>query len=508
MTGEEVPPAPAASGSLLGGAGLLAAGRYLVAAMGWAGSAVVARRLSGPEFGAFTTVFGLLGLVGILSELRMSRLVVAAMGDAVDDDEAGRVVGSYTALRILVGLAGWAVAMAVVTIGDFDTEVVRATAVAGSILVLMSAWYALILLFQVRMWLRSIAMSQVVGQAAQLVMILAIAAGGIGTVVWFSLPAVLNAVFGLVWAVLTIRRVMRVRLNVDLPMWWAWIKEAAPLSLGFALETAYFRIDILMLSLMSATLAPVGLYGIGYKFSDLVGSFSTALLGPALALMVDAWSHDRERFHRAFRTSLMLLTLVGVGVGIAFAAFSEDAIRILYGDRYTAAAGAARLLVLGQVLHFFTAVAFTALVAVGRNRLYPIAALAGVVINITLNSLLIPEYSYRGSALATIVTEVAVLAVLFVGVARIPDVRPLPWRPLGRIAVAGAVLAAGLIGLRPFVMWQVLAAASPIAYLALLHVLAVDGPGGLRAVVREARFGVVDRQTSGTPPRQAPPATP
>ena len=487
MSARSERPAPAASESLLGGAGTLAVARYAVAALGWAGSAIIARRLSGAEFGAFTTVFGLLGLVGFLSELRMSRLVLAAM-TGTGDEEAGRVVGSYTALRIVVGLVGWAAAMVVVTVGDFDAEVVRATALGGSILVLMSAWYALILLFQARMWLRSIAISQVVGQAVQLVSILVVAVAGIGSVVWFSMPAVLNAVVGLVWAVVTIRRVLHVRLSVDLPMWWAWIKEAAPLSLGYALETAYFRIDILMLSLMSATLAPVGLYGIGYKFSDLVGSLPVALLGPALALMVDAWSHDRDRFHETFRTSLVLLCLVGVGVGIGFAAFSEDAIRILYGSRYTAAAGAARLLVIGQVLHFFTSLAFTALVAAGRNRLYPVAALAGVVVNVGLNLVLIPEYSYRGSAVATIITEMAVLAVLSAGVARIPDVRPLPWRPLGRIGAAGAALAAGLLALRPFVPWQALAIAAPVAYLGLLHVLSVDGPGGLRALAHNARL--------------------
>ncbi len=478
---------PSSSRSLLGGAGLLAGARYLVAAMGWAGTAVVARRLSGPDFGAFTTVFGLLGLVGFLSELRMSRLVISAMAGA-DDEEAGRVIGSYTALRIVVGLVGWAVAMAVVTIGDFNAEVVRATALAGSILVLMSAWYALILLFQARMWLRSIAISQLVGQAAQLVAILVVAVAGIGSAVWFSLPAVLNAIVGLLWALVTLRRVVRVHLSVDLPTWWAWLKEAAPLSLGYALETAYFRIDVLMLSLMSATLAPVGLYGIGYRFSDLVGSLPAALLGPALALMVDAWSNDRDRFHEIFRTSLTILFLVGVGVGIGFAVFSEEAIRLLYGDRYTPAAGAARLLVIGQVLHFFTSLAFTALVAVGRNRLYPVAALAGVVVNVGLNIVLIPDHSYRGSAAATIITEVTVLAVLFVGVARIPDIRPLPWRALLRIAVAGAILLAALVGLRPLVAWPVLAVAAPVGYLLLLHVLAIAGPGGLRALARDARL--------------------
>lgn len=487
---------PAASQSLLTGAGVLATARYVVAVMGWIGSAIIARRLTSDEFGAFTTVFSLLGIVGLLSELRMSRLVLNAIGTA-DDDEAGRVVGSYVALRIVVGLAGYVVAVAVALIGDFGDDVVRGTVLGGTILVILSTWYALILLFQARMWLRSIAMSQVVGMVVQLAMVIAVAVAGLNTVVWFTLPAVVNACVGLAWVSIAVHRVLRVRLSVDLTTWWTWLKEAAPLALGYALETVYFRIDVLMLSLMSATLAPVGLYGIGYKFSDLVGALPMALLGPALALMVAAYGTHPDRFHRTFRTTLIVLFAVGVGVGVGFAVFAEDAIRVLYGSRYAPAEGAARLLVTGQVLHFFTSLCFTTLIAAGRNRLYPVAAVTGVLMNVGLNLALIPEYSYRGSAVATIITEVLVLVVLLAGTVRIPGVRPWPIRALGRTLVAGAVLAAGLAVLRPLVPWPLLAVASPIVYLGLLHVLAIDGPGGLRVLVRDARLEALGRPPQG-----------
>lgn len=503
MSGRHVRTAPAASQSLLTGAGLLATARYVVAVMGWIGSAIVARRLTSDEFGAFTTVFSLLGLVGLLSELRMSRLVLGAIGTA-DDDEAGRVVGSYVALRIVVGFAGYFVALLVAVVGDFDDSVVRGTALGGTILVILSTWYALILLFQARMWLRSIAMSQVVGMVVQLAGVIAVAVAGLNTVVWFTLPAVVNACVGLAWVSVAAHRVLRVRLSVDLTTWWTWLKEAAPLAMGYALETVYFRIDVLMLSLMSATLAPVGLYGIGYKFSDLVGSLPMALLGPALALMVAAYGVHTDRFHRTFRTTLIVLFVVGVGVGIGFALFAEEAIRLLYGERYTPGAGAARLLVTGQVLHFFTSLCFTTLIAAGRNRLYPLAAVIGVVVNVGLNLLLIPEYSYQGSAVATIITEVLVLAILFGGIVRIPGVRPWPTRALARTLLGGALLAAGLLVLRPLVPWPVLAALSPFVYLGLLHVLAIDGPGGLRVLARDARLETLGRQPDGDPPEGPP----
>jgi O-antigen/teichoic acid export membrane protein len=162
-------------------------------------------------------------------------------------------------------------------------------------------------------------------------------------------------------------------------------------------------------------------------------------------------------------------------------------VAFLYTDRYAGATDSARLLVVGQGLHFFTLLAFSTLVAVGRNRLYPIAMLAGVVLNIVLNAILIPEYSYLGSGWATVVTELIVLVVLAYGVARIPGVLPFPWVAIGKCAVAGAI--SGLVGwaLLDRVHWVIGGLVTGLVYLAAVHVLAVNGPGGLRALAGDPK---------------------
>lgn len=100
---------------------MLAAGRYAMALLGWAGTALVARTLTNDEFGAYTFVFSFLGLIGFLSDLRMSRLVLASLVDA-DDEQAGRIAGSYTTLRIGIGLFSYAIAMIVVALGGWDAD--------------------------------------------------------------------------------------------------------------------------------------------------------------------------------------------------------------------------------------------------------------------------------------------------------------------------------------------------------------------------------------------------
>jgi O-antigen/teichoic acid export membrane protein len=167
--------------------------------------------------------------------------------------------------------------------------------------------------------------------------------------------------------------------------------------------------------------------------------------------------------------------------------FAEPLVTLYGGERYADAAGGARLLVVGQGLHFFTLLAFSTLVAVGRNKLYPIAMLVGVVLNVGMNIILIPEFSYMGSGWATVVTELIVLVVLAFGVYRIPAELPFPSSAFVKCAVAGTL--AGAVGWASLgrVPWPIGGAATGLVYLLAVHLLAPNGPGGLRALAGEPR---------------------
>jgi O-antigen/teichoic acid export membrane protein len=507
-TDDVTPPTPRRSGSLLSGAGVLVAGRYAVAALAWVGTILIVRHLTVAEFGDYSVIFSLLGIVGFIADLRISRIVLADVL-AADDCDAARIVGSYTGLRLMIGLASYAVALLVVLVGaasgDYHRPIVVGTALGGLNLVILSVAYGLILLFEARLWLRDVAVSQVLGQAAAFALIVGVAVAGLASLQWFVAATVLNACVVLGWLGLTLRRGTGVRISFDRSQWWVWLKEAAPLALGAALDTIYFRIDIVMLSLMASASA-AGIYNIGYKFSDLMGSVPIAVMTPALTLMVASWPHDRPAFRRTFRHTYVLLLVGAVGATAGFLVYAEPLIRTLYEKRqYVQGADAARLLVIGQALHFFTLLAFTTLVAVKRNRLYPIAMLLGVVVNIGLNLVLIPDHGYLGSGWATVITEVLVLAALGAGVVRIPGLRPFPWSPSAKTLGAGGVT--GLVGwgISGRMPWPVGLAILGVLYLGLVHLLGPAGPGGLRAFAGEptddlgpAIADELDRRNLGT----------
>ena len=428
-------------------------------------------------------IFAVLGIVGFIADLRLSRIVLSEVL-AADEEGAARIVGSYAGLRLVIGVVSYIIAMIVMGLGaatgNFTSGQVIGAAIGGLNLIILSVAYGLILLFEARLWLRDIAVSNVVGQIGGFAVIVTVTVAGIGSLLWYVGANVINGVIFLLWLAFAMRRGVRPRIRFERSEWWGWIREAAPLALGAALDTIYFRIDLIMLSIIG-TSAAAGLYAVGYKFADLLGAVPTAIVTPALTLMVAAWPADPAAFRRTFRHATVILAVGAVGACAGFIVFAGPLVTALYGSNASRAADSARLLVVGQSLHFFTIIAFATLVAVKRNRLYPIAMLVGVVVNVTLNFVLIPKYSYIGSGWATVITELIVLFAMGTGVARIPGLRPFPWGAMSKTIGAGGV--SGLVGWAVLgrIPWPLGLALVGFLYLGFVHVLAPNGPGGLRA---------------------------
>lgn len=462
------------------------ASRFVVAGLGWVGTLLIVRELSRSDYGSFAFVFSLLGLLGLVADFETSRVVLTEMGRGGD---LRAIAGRFVAFRVALGAVTYAVALAIVVLGPYSSQEVAGVAIGGSSLLIASGLWALISVCQARLWLRAVAIALVTGQVVQLGAIVALDASGRGTMLRFVVPFVLNDAVALVCLAIALHRVLPLRPRVDTGAWRRWLGEAAPLAVGSALGSLYFKIDSVMLTLLlkgSDARVAVGTYQVGYKFSDLLAFVGPALIASTLPLLSGAWPHDREEFGRVWRQSFVLILVIGAFATTVFATLAADVIPVLYTNRYLASGAPARWLVAGQALNFATQLCYVSLVAAGRSRAYPWITLAGLVANVAINIVVIPRYEEMGAAVATVVTEVLVLALLVRALRGLP-VRPLPRRALAVTATAAAATAVTILALVGPVGWPVAGVAGVLVYAAALHVLRVDGPGGLRALLHNSR---------------------
>jgi O-antigen/teichoic acid export membrane protein len=454
------------------------ASRIIVAVLGWAGTVIIARILSPDEWGQFSFVFGILGLMSIITDLGVGRVVLARLIDG-EESEQGSVAASFIALRVLLGLVGYAVAVLFVLLSGYPGQVVWATAVAGLVIVVATPSHALTVLYQSRLRLTYVAAAEMFGQLAQLVLTVVTALVAPILIV-FVLPAVANEVVVIAAKIRGVRRNHLGLKPVRPVAVWRWkemLLEAVPLSIGFAFIEMTSRVDLVMLAHLD-TFESVGLYSIGYKFADLVLMLALAVVTPFTTLLVAAWPHEPEAFRRAVhRAGAIIAVLCGAGVA-AFWPSAEQLLSLLYGERFAAAGSSTRLMVIGACLSALVHLGLMALVSAGRHRVYPWACLGAFVLNVVLNMLLIPRYSYSGAAWATVISAVTLTAaiglVLRTGLG-ISGILPLR-STLGCVAVTWAVIAVGstvpAVAAAP---WALVAVGNALVVLALAYALRLTG---------------------------------
>ncbi|MGZ3634300.1 MAG: flippase, partial [Parachlamydiaceae bacterium] len=200
--------------------------------------------------------------------------------------------------------------------------------------------------------------------------------------------------------------------KVDLDFWWPTIRQALPFGLSGVFVTIYFWIDSLLLSLIQGNQA-VGWYNAGYRlvFSLLfVSAIFSAAVFPAMS-----------RFHVSARDSLefmwkeflrfMLILSIPVAVGTTLLA--GRIIALVFGEGYAPSVAVLQLLIWSLVLIFANA-PFVRLFE-ATNKQIVVTKITGlmVIVNVGINLVLIPRFSYVGASIAIIITEFIALVLFF-----------------------------------------------------------------------------------------------
>lgn len=433
--------------------------RLAIALMGWSGTVLIARLLSPTDWGVFSFVFGLLGMMSIVTDLGVGRVVLGRLLES-DDEDADVFASSFVGLRAALGLLGYGIAVGYVVAMGYSGEVIRATALAGVVVVIATPSHALSVLYQSRLKMVTVAAAEAFAQLVQLVLAILIATTHPGLMV-FILPAIANEIFSGTWKLIGVRHGHvgpRITKQPRFKLWREMLVEAIPLSIGLAMMTLLSKVDILMLGKLDQ-FDSVGLYSVAYKFADVLSYAVLAIVTPVATLLVAAWPLMTDEFRSRVRSSAVLIGLLTCLAVAGMWASGDDVVSLLYGERFGVCADAVRMLLVGAVFAALSHLILVALVSAARQRAYPWVAFGALALNVVLNVLLIPRFSYNGSAGATVVTEIVMFTAMWVLAARtIPIDRLLPVSKLLLIVVLTVGVCVVTEVMQGYVPWPFVAA--------------------------------------------------
>ena len=198
------------------------------------------------------------------------------------------------------------------------------------------------------------------------------------------------------------------------------LKKGSPFALVSIFINIYSYIDSLILSAYASD-EIVGYYNASYRLFE-APLFVTDSLAIALFPTVSKlYREDRRSVQKLLSGLIQKAVPLALWVSLATAFLSGDVIRLLFGAQYEPAARVLPVLIFTLVIIAPNTIIGTSLRAMDRQKLSAWMAGLACVLNVGLNMVVIPRYSYMGAAWTTLATELFVLAVYF----------PLIWRIAG-----------------------------------------------------------------------------
>jgi len=185
-------------------------------------------------------------------------------------------------------------------------------------------------------------------------------------------------------------------------------QEAITLGLVLFLIQFYFRIDTIMLGLLSSK-TEVGQYSVAFNLME--GTFFIPTI--VMAAIFPGLSQTKQ-FLNYFRKGLLVLSLTGIAVGGAVFLFAEIIIQMFFAQEFQGSGEVLKILALAIPIIFWGYLMTQSLVALDHNRIYLGITAFAVLLNVLLNYWLIPEYGAEGAAIATVITEALIPLSCFI----------------------------------------------------------------------------------------------
>ena len=302
--------------------------------------------------------------------------------------------------------------------------------------------------------------------------ITALLLGG-GIVGLAGVSVAVNAVTLAVLGTLAVRHFFTPRPTFSWPFQRAALRESFPLMLNHLFATLFFRVDVILLEALQGPRV-VGWYRVVYTWVDaimVIPSYFTLSLFPVMSRM---GASDRPALKRTYLLAVKLMSLISMPTAIMTTVLAPFLVNVLGGAEYLPhGAIALQVFIWSVVIGWINSVTQYVIIALDRQRTLTIAFVVVLAFNAGANYYYIPQYSYVGAALITILSEFVLWGLFYVVV--LSELGRINWaRTLWRIAVAGGLTGAATFTLAPLSPWLGFAAGTLVYLVAILVLRPLD----------------------------------
>lgn len=238
------------------------------------------------------------------------------------------------------------------------------------------------------------------------------------TIQYFASLYVISSILVFIYiSIMYLRNFSLPKIEIDLNFWKSSLNEAWPFGITTLSATLYTYIDSIMLSIMNGN-EVVGWYSAAYKLMLITLIIPMTINVAIFPVMSKFFKSSRESLTLLYERYFRYMIIIGVPMGFGTTILADKIILLIFGQGYTQSITALQILIWTMVITFAGASYIQLLQAINKQLIITKISLSCVIINIVLNLILIPKFSFIGASFATLITEIFLVVFIILSTHR------------------------------------------------------------------------------------------
>ncbi len=381
--------------------------------------------LSVEGFGEYTLIYEFLAFFGIAADLGLYTIAVKEISE--NEEKTPQIIGNILTLRtLMVALTMIAAVIVVFAIPKYaDTRVPLGVAIASITTFFTIINGTLTSVLQSRLQMHWASITQIFGKI--------ISVGLMAYIIFWGYPAdsnlgfymlVVTGIIGnfamLLGTYYFVRKITPLEYHFDFQLWKRILVRSLPYGLALILNTAYFRINSILISMIRGQ-EEVAIYAVAMRMLEQLSILPLYFMNSVLPVLTKSLKENSDRHKTIIKYAFDFLTAISIPlvVGgfllaypIVFIVSTPDYLSRL-SENFYGSDIAFKILVFASLFQFLNVLFSFILIAKDRQARMLYINAAGVAFNVIFNLILIPQFGFRGAAFTSVICELIVLILTF-----------------------------------------------------------------------------------------------
>ena len=369
----------------------------------------IARKLGDEDFGKLSFAYSFAGICFIVADFGLSTILIRNVSR--QKELTREYVGNILVLKVLLSLICVSVIGIFILFTDYPADVITLLVAFGGVMFFKALidFFCAVLNAHERMDIEALLKgTNHILLFLSGIVVLVVGFGLFGLANMFLVVYSISSIIGFYIVYMCIEKI---RPCFNLRFWKYILRESFPLALTVIFTVIYFKIDVVMLSLIRGDNSEIGWYSAATRLIELAGVLPALIVSALFPIISSLYKASIESLENVFKTSFRYLLMIALPITVGTLLLSDRLIYIVYGKEYFKTIPALKILAISLIFIFVNYILMNILVAVDRQMTNAIMAGTCVFVNIVLNMCLIPHYGYLGAGTATVITEIVLFTL-------------------------------------------------------------------------------------------------